>query len=194
MIYRFMLVLSVCAALVGCQTPSTSGVESRADSAPALVSSSETSSTDGATGQTGGGHESGTNGGADFAPGAEAAIETAGELEWQADWATAQRLAGARGRPIMVDFYTDWCYWCKRLDSDTYPNREVAKLSQRQVSLKLNAEREGRELARKHGVRSYPTILYFDAQGKEIGRIAGYLPAREFLAAVKPILERFERR
>lgn len=111
-------------------------------------------------------------------------------IEWQPDWDTARRAGLESGKPIMIDFHTDWCFWCKRLDRDTYPHADVVKLSTRQVSLKLNAEREGRELARKYGVRSYPTILYLTPAGVELGRVAGYLPAAQFVERAAAILDR----
>jgi len=87
----------------------------------------------------------------------------------------------------MIDFYTDWCGWCKRLDRDTFPDKTVIKLLQNFIPLKLNAERAGRSLARRYGVRGYPTILFLDHKGKLIGRIGGYLKPGPFANALKRI-------
>jgi thioredoxin-related protein len=200
---RAFLALFACVVLMyGCQQPATGPIDS-ASGSPALASNDDAVGSDQSESTVGQPRDEVAISSAPKGDSAEAAPSQAPssappakatELEWQADWASARRVASEHGKPIMVDFYTDWCYWCKRLERDTYPDRDVARLSDRQVSLKLNAEREGRELARKHGVRSYPTIVYFDPQGKEIGRVAGYLAAPQSIQAVKPILERFERR
>ena len=109
-------------------------------------------------------------------------------IKWAKDWPSARKAAAGSGKLIMVDFYTDWCGWCKRLDRDTFPHKTVVQASRDFVPLKLNAEREGRRLARKHRVRGYPTILFFDHTGKLVGRIGGYLKPAPFAAAMKRIL------
>lgn len=111
-------------------------------------------------------------------------------IQWAKDWPSAQKAAAGSGKLIMVDFYTDWCGWCKRLDRDTFPSKTVVDAAKNFVSLKLNAEKEGRQLARKHGVRGYPTILFFDHKGKLVGRIGGYLQPKPFAATMKKVLEK----
>jgi Thioredoxin-like domain len=49
------------------------------------------------------------------------------------------------------------------------------------VAVKLNAEREGKALARKYSVRGFPTVLYLDAEGNEWGRMPGFMPAAGFI-------------
>lgn len=116
----------------------------------------------------------------------------AGEIAWVKDFDTATQQAAKSGKIIMVDFYTDWCGWCKRLDRDTYSSEKVIGLANKLVSVKVNAEKEGVELARKHAVRGFPTILFVSAAGKEIGRIGGYLPADPFADEMKQILAQAE--
>ena len=113
------------------------------------------------------------------------AVPTA--IKWAKDWPSAQKAAAASGKLIMVDFYTDWCGWCKRLDRDTFPHKTVIKASQDFIPLKLNADKEGRALARKNRIRGYPTILFFDHTGKVVGRIDGYLKPAPFAARMKQI-------
>lgn len=108
-------------------------------------------------------------------------------IKWAKDWPSAKKAAAGSGKLIMVDFYTSWCGWCKRLDRDTFPHKAVVKVAQDFISLKLNAEKEGRSLARKHGVRGYPTILFFDHTGKLVGRIGGYLKPGPFAATMRQI-------
>src|SRR6266853_1203265 len=62
------------------------------------------------------------------------------ELKWKAfnaGFAEAKK----NNKKVMVDVYTDWCGWCKRLDKDTYSNGKVIDyLSHEYVVVKLNAE------------------------------------------------------
>ena len=95
--------------------------------------------------------------------------------------------AGERGTLVMVDFKTDWCTWCKRLDRDTFSDPAVVAELGELVALQLDAEKEGVDAAERYGVRSYPTILFLDSAGHEVDRILGYLPPDAFLTEVQRI-------
>ncbi len=56
----------------------------------------------------------------------------------------------------------------------------MIKLAAQVVPVKVNAEKEGKELAKKYGVKGYPTILFLDGNGEIMGRIGGYLPPAGF--------------
>jgi thiol-disulfide isomerase/thioredoxin len=111
-----------------------------------------------------------SSGGAAFAEG----------ISWAKDWSAAQASAKAQKKLIMVDFFTSWCGWCKKLDQDTYTDAKVVKLASQMVSVKLDAEKEGRQLAAKYSVQGFPTILFIDPAGELVGRIGGYLPPAGF--------------
>ena len=98
-------------------------------------------------------------------------------------YAEAKKLAKAEKKIIMIDYYTDWCGWCKRLDRDTYSSEELGKYADDNIiSLKLNAENgEGSDLAKKSGIQGYPTIIFYTAEGKEIHRVVGYKKAPDFM-------------
>jgi thioredoxin-related protein len=53
----------------------------------------------------------------------------------------AEKLIKGQPRPIIIDTYTDWCIWCKRMDKDTFSNEVVAEiLATRFYPVKFNAE------------------------------------------------------
>lgn len=120
-----------------------------------------------------------------------AAAGVCAEIQWAKTYAAAQKAAKAQNKLIMVDFYTDWCSWCKKLDADTYPNAKVVAYSSKLVSVKVDAEKEGVELAKRYKVQGYPTILFLDANGEIFGEISGYMPPTEFLSEMTKINDRF---
>ncbi|MEP0767598.1 MAG: thioredoxin fold domain-containing protein [Fimbriimonadia bacterium] len=116
----------------------------------------------------------------------------ADEIQWEKSFKPALEKAKKENKALMVDFYTDWCGWCKRLDADTYPAPAVVALSKRMVNIKIDAEKgEGVDLAKKYDIHGYPTILFLDGSGKVVGRIGGYMPAEPFAAEVTRILDDF---
>src|SRR3989442_1072077 len=95
----------------------------------------------------------------------------------------------------MIDFYTDWCGWCKRLDRDVYAKSKIQeKLSKYVVPVKLNPEKGGinYSLARKHGVHGYPTVVFLDSDGKKVESIGGYVPAERFGEILDKIIQRLK--
>lgn len=89
-------------------------------------------------------------------------------------------------KPVMIDFITDWCRWCDTLDARTYSDEQVAAyVNGHLVPIKIDAEKgEGIDIAKKYGVAAYPTIIFIRADGDEIDRLLGYVPAKPFLKAV----------
>jgi thiol:disulfide interchange protein DsbD len=95
--------------------------------------------------------------------------------------------AETRETVVMAQFYTEWCNWCRRLDSDTFSDPSVRDELSKLVALKLDAEKRGARAAKRFGVDSYPTMIFFDSSGNEMERILGYLPPEKFLWRVQRI-------
>lgn len=106
--------------------------------------------------------------------------EANGQIDWRPSADAAFSDARAGNRLVMIDFYTDWCEWCQKMDSDVYTDPGAIGAVSRFVPVKLNAEKEGSSLADKYGVNGYPTILFVDANGREVHRITGYEDATDF--------------
>lgn len=111
-----------------------------------------------------------------------------GSLEWQRDLGDALQRASGERKLVMVDFYTDWCRWCRKLDETTYADSRVRQALGSVIAVKLDAEKEGRKDAVRYRVDGYPTVLFLDASGVEVGRIPGYLPPGPFLEELQDIL------
>jgi uncharacterized protein YyaL (SSP411 family) len=57
------------------------------------------------------------------------------------DWNTGYEKAQKEGKIVLVDAYTTWCGWCKKMDADTYANPQVAKyINEHFVPIKFNPE------------------------------------------------------
>ena len=111
-------------------------------------------------------------------------------VEWETDFPDAIKRAQTEGKPVLVNFYADWCVWCKRLDSTTLRDAKVAALlSDRVIAVQLDVDGDGRELSNEYRVDGLPTVLILDPNGREIGRIPGYMPPTGFLERVEGFLQ-----
>ena len=103
-------------------------------------------------------------------------------------------MAAAAGRPVMLDFYADWCVSCKEMERYTFTDPEVQAALTDAVLLKAdvtaNDEQDQAMLARFE-IFGPPTIAFWDRTGIERAnfRVVGFMPAKEFTNVVKLALQ-----
>ena len=108
----------------------------------------------------------------------------------------------AKGRtenkPIFVEFYAEWCIFCKKFQQETIKDQKVARmLSENFVYVRLNAENsESRvryngkslsnvELTQAFGINAYPSLFFLDSKGQPITMLSGFVPPHQFM----PVLD-----
>lgn len=101
----------------------------------------------------------------------------------------ALQQAKKENKLIFLDIYATWCGPCKKLKANTFSNNEVGVFYNTTfINVALDGENgEGIDLARKYGVKGYPTLLFIDASGKVVSGTSGYHSPSEFLALGKSI-------
>ncbi|MGH8581082.1 MAG: thioredoxin family protein, partial [Gammaproteobacteria bacterium] len=94
-------------------------------------------------------------------------------------------IAKNQQKPVMLDLYADWCIECKRLDSDTFSDRNVQHALRGAVLLRADVtanDKQDKDLLRALGVYGPPAVLFFGPNGVERReyRLAGYLGPADF--------------
>jgi len=101
-----------------------------------------------------------------------------------------QALAKANGRPVMLDLFADWCVACKEFEKYTFSAPEVQTALKDTLLLQADVtanDTQDAALLRHLNVLGLPTILFFDAQGKErpAERVTGFMDAATFAAHLR---------
>jgi thiol:disulfide interchange protein DsbD len=105
-----------------------------------------------------------------------------------------QVLARARseGRPVMIDFFAEWCAACKELDRETYPSLEVIEEAGRFINVKVDATNSDDALdalMERFGVEGLPTVAFVSSTGEILPkpRVTGFLEPTPFVSEMKKV-------
>lgn len=136
------------------------------------------------------------------------------EIEWLS-FDEAMKRNEKEPKIILIDFYTDWCGWCKKMDKATYENPDIAAyISKNFYAIKFDAEQkepisfQGKEFTNRgpqsgrrgkgthdlaisllNGKMSYPTTLFMTSSMEIITPIPGYQDAKAFEPIMKFMIE-----
>ncbi len=92
-----------------------------------------------------------------------------------------QALLTAGSRLVMVDFCTDWCGWCKKLQSETFTDPAVVERAKQVICVRIDGDKR-KDLTGRYNVEGYPTVFFLKSNGQEVHRVVGFRDAGQFLA------------
>ncbi len=121
--------------------------------------------------------------------------ESGNSIPWQSYDPAVLYRARQEGKPVLLEFYADWCIPCLELEKLTFSNEGVINSTWSFVRVRVDmSDYESLESARlreKFGVTGVPEMLFLDARGNEIkgARIIGFLGPEEFLRRVERALK-----
>jgi thioredoxin:protein disulfide reductase len=122
-------------------------------------------------------------------------------IPWLHDEKLAVQQSRTTGKPLLIDFFAEWCAACKELDVHTWKDPVVAReVAERFVPLKIDATEESEEndsLQKKYGVPGLPTVLMMACRderppecavpGEGPTRVTGFLPPPEMLERLRRV-------
>src|ERR1035437_1053223 len=105
-------------------------------------------------------------------------------------WKEVLAKAQQTNKPIFVDVFTSWCGPCKQMSSNIFPLETVGKVyNENFICYQIDAEKgEGIAIAKKYGVKAYPTYLFIKGDGNLFYLTVGSMPEKNFIAVSKSAL------
>ncbi|MEK7356317.1 MAG: thioredoxin family protein, partial [Bdellovibrionota bacterium] len=115
------------------------------------------------------------------------------KLAWKpySDAALAEALKG--NKPVLIDFYADWCGACKELEKHTFTDERIRSVSEKFALLKIDATEDFPgldKLKATYNVRGLPTMIFYGTDGKirpEL-TVTGFEEADNFIARMNAAL------
>jgi thioredoxin:protein disulfide reductase len=121
------------------------------------------------------------------------APENLSEMTWNT-WSEAALVQAAEDqKPVVIDFYADWCVPCKELDHFTFSNPQVqaalANWERLKVDLTQDKSDFAQDLINRYNIKGVPTIVFLNENGQEVmaARLTGFENAEAFLKRIKTI-------
>ncbi|MCE5251178.1 thioredoxin fold domain-containing protein [bacterium] len=115
------------------------------------------------------------------------------DFTWFTDWDKGIEEAKKTKKPVVVDFYADWCVYCKKMDKETFSAPEIKKrLADGWIGIRLNAEKgdlsgtyDGKtmtypQLTQYFGVTGFPSFLFIDKELKPMRPVPGFIEKDTF--------------
>lgn len=103
------------------------------------------------------------------------------ELKWATDFDAAKKTAEEKELPILINFTgSDWCGWCIRLHKEVFATETFKEYAEnnlvlfeadfpRRSELDPEIKKQNEALAKRYGIRGFPTILLVDSNGDVLG-------------------------
>ncbi|WP_439490012.1 thioredoxin family protein [Algoriphagus sp.] len=123
------------------------------------------------------------------------------KIEWL-KFEEAVAASEASPKMLLVDVYTDWCGWCKKMDKETFTDPAVIKyINDQFYAVKMNAENNKRKfnfkgkeyteakMAATMRVQSYPNFVIIDPTLRNITQLPGYRQPAQFLEGLDQLVK-----
>ncbi len=125
------------------------------------------------------------------AAGARERAHAAASFVWLHAEQEAVALARAEGRPVIVDFWAEWCAACKELDRLAWADPRVREEASRFVKIKVDGTESTDEVSaiqERYRVQGMPTVVFIDSAGREVAdRVIGAVDADEMLQRLRAV-------
>jgi FKBP-type peptidyl-prolyl cis-trans isomerase 2 len=111
----------------------------------------------------------------------------AGAIEWNDNYDAGLARAKQEGKPVFLMLHADWCSWCKKSFSETFPDPRISALKDRFVWVRINSDKE-LKYKQQFGQDGFPMMVLLNSDGSVLKKIDGYRDARALREEIRAVL------
>ena len=111
-------------------------------------------------------------------------------IAWQGTYESALEMSRQSNKPVMVVFYTDWCGWCRKMETNTFSSGSVVAESQYFINVRVNGDQR-KDVLQRYGIDGFPDVVFTDSTGKVIHTAGGYWEPMPFSQHMQYARSRF---
>jgi thioredoxin-related protein len=109
-----------------------------------------------------------------------------GDVAWAGSYAQGMAQAKRERKPVLLSLSAPGCGWCKKMDADTFRDKQVVAFARSFVCIGLNYSTDA-ALVDKYRAVEFPLTIILSPDGQEIARWTGFIPPDRFLAALQAV-------
>ena len=113
------------------------------------------------------------------------------EVKWNmlTSFDAIEQSVQSQGKPVIIDFYADWCAQCKELDKYTYTDPGIVEMTKDFNNIKIDLTKENEEITSKFDIKGLPVVVFMGPDGKELRdlRVTGFLEPEEFSKRIEAL-------
>jgi thioredoxin-related protein len=114
-------------------------------------------------------------------------------IKWLPDFEAALKTAATSGKPVMANFVSQYCEFCRDMDQEVLPTADITGLLKKFDCVRVDADKRD-DLVMKYKAFRVPAYLILDAKGEVIAEFSGYYPADVFGVKVRDALHLWQAR
>ncbi len=119
------------------------------------------------------------------------------KIAWLHDIKKAKKMAISRNKPLMIDFYADWCPPCIKMKDSTFTDQRIIEKSDQFIPVKIDVDKQGeiankyQSNASKYGGIGIPNILFISPDSTKLAHPIGYKNPETFIMIMDSVLTKF---
>jgi thioredoxin-related protein len=119
------------------------------------------------------------------------AVEVPAGIEWTTSFGAALAKASESHKPLMVEFWAEWCGWCHVLERTTFADANVVRLARDFVAVRIDTEgpSDQAQVAARYGITGLPTMLFLAPSGRIVLQLPGYQRPEVFARTLESVRE-----